>query len=63
MTTTISAWVLTNDAGQFLNPRNGKYDNQISVTSHIYFDHDKANKIAKAYEAKVTEVTITVEVK
>lgn len=63
MTTTITAWVLTNEAGQFFNQRNGKFDSQVSVTSNVYFDFEKALKVSKAYEAKVKEVTVTVEVK
>lgn len=63
MTTTITAWVLTNEAGQFLNPRNGKFDSKVSVTSNVYFDLEKALKVSKTYEANVKEVTVTVEVK
>lgn len=62
MTTTITAWVIVNDAGQFLNSRNGKFDSEISVTSHVYFNFDKANKVAKAYEVTVREVTVTAKV-
>lgn len=63
MTTTVTAWVIVNDAGQFLNSRNGKFDSEISVTSHVYFNFDKANKVAKAYEAAMKEVTVAVDVK
>ena len=63
MTTTITAWVVTNEVGQFLNPRNGKFDSQVSVTTHVYFDIEKAKKMAHFYEGKIREVTVTVEAK
>lgn len=63
MTTTITAWVLTNEDGQFFNQRNGKFDSKVSVTSNVYFDLEKALKVSKAYEVKVKEVSVTVEVK
>jgi hypothetical protein len=63
MTTTTTAWIVTNEAGQFLNSRNGKYDSQLSITSHVYFNFDSANRVAKFYEAKVKEITVTVETK
>lgn len=63
MTTTTTAWIVTNDAGQFLNSYNGKYDSQLSMTSHVYFNFDRANRVAKYYNAKVKEITVTVEAK
>jgi hypothetical protein len=63
MTTTTTAWIVTNEAGQFLNLHNGKYDSQLSITSHVYFNFDRANRAAKYYEAKVKEITVTVEAK
>ena len=38
MITTIKAWVLTNEAGQFFNPRNGKFDSKLSLTSNVNFE-------------------------
>jgi hypothetical protein len=63
MTTTTTAWIVTNEAGQFLNSHNGKYDSQLSIASHVYFNFDRANRVAKYYEAKVKEITVTVEAK
>ena len=63
MITTIKAWVLTNEAGQFFNPRNGKFDSKLCLTSNVYFSLEKALKVSKAYEASIKEIIVTVEVK
>jgi hypothetical protein len=61
MTTTKKAWTIINDNGEFFNPRNGKFEKEFSVTSHIYHDLPKALSIAKAYEANfLTEVEIKI---
>jgi hypothetical protein len=63
MPTVKTAWVILDNNGGFFNPRNGKFEKEFSITSHIYHDYAKALSTAKAYEAAfVTEVEIVVRV-
>lgn len=34
-----TAWVILDNNGGFFNPRNGKFENEFSITSHIYHDY------------------------
>jgi hypothetical protein len=58
-----TAWVILDNNGGFFNPRNGKFENEFSITSHIYHDYAKALSTAKSYEAAfVTEVKVDIEI-
>lgn len=55
------AWVIRNGEGKFFNPRNGDFEDDLSITSHVYWDYDRALSVAKGYGAtSVMEVEIQV---
>ena len=56
------AWVLTDEQGHFFNPRNGATSELINIPSHIYWDKEKAEEVAKGYGKKVVPVRVTVTV-
>jgi hypothetical protein len=63
MNTVKSAWVILDNNGGFFNPRNGKFEKELSINSHIYHDFAKALSTAKAYEAAfVTEVRVDIQI-
>jgi len=63
MNTVKSAWIILDNNGGFFNPRNGKFEKEFSITSHIYHDFAKALSTAKAYEAAfVTEVMVDIQI-
>lgn len=41
------AWVLQNEDGFFWNRRNGHFDSELSVTSHLYYDFERALEAAR----------------
>jgi hypothetical protein len=45
------AWVIRNGEGKFFNPRNGDFEDDLSITSHVYWDRNRALSVAKGYGA------------
>lgn len=60
---TFTGWVLQDSFGKFFNPKNGKFYEKISITSHVYFDYDNAVRISNAYQLIIKEISIMVELK
>jgi hypothetical protein len=54
-------FVIVNEAGEFFNSRNGKFYDEL-FHYHIYWDFDKAEKVASGYNLRVAGVGIDVKV-
>lgn len=56
------AYIICNEKGKFLNPRNGKWEAFMSP-KNIYYQYSKACKVANCYNGIVKSITVSLSMR